>query len=117
GDPVEQHQKIMSYIDRMGIERVVSVDVGGTIRNPLEASDYDDEIRRVLKTDKEKVTGITPIEPGYPHESCKKMEAWIRNGPCIGIKYVGGNEFGITCDHPNSDRIIALAQELKAVIY
>jgi predicted TIM-barrel fold metal-dependent hydrolase len=45
------------------------------------------------------------------------MEKWIRNGPCIGIKYVGGNKTGVACSHPNKDPIIRLAAELDATIY
>jgi predicted TIM-barrel fold metal-dependent hydrolase len=63
------------------------------------------------------VSGITPIQPGFPDESCAKMIKWIKNGPCIGIKYVGGNDSGIACSHPNSDPIIRLAAELNATIY
>lgn len=116
-NPIEQHNEISIYIERLGIERVISVEVGGTLADPLKASDYDEKIKQLIKQDKEKLAGITPIEPGYPYESCHKMEEWILNGPCIGIKYVGGNEFGITCDHPNNDRIIEFAHELGAVIY
>jgi predicted TIM-barrel fold metal-dependent hydrolase len=44
------------------------------------------------------------------------MEKWIRNGPCIGIKYIT-ERMGVTCSHPNNDQIIRLADELGAVIY
>ena len=40
-----------------------------------------------------------------------------RHGPCIGIKYYGGNPGGVVCSHPDNDAIIRLAAELKAVIY
>ena len=45
------------------------------------------------------------------------MEEWIRDGPCVGIKYYGGNPQGITCSHPNNDPIIELAAKLQAIIY
>ena len=45
------------------------------------------------------------------------MEKWIRHGPCIGIKYYGGNPAGVVCSHPGNDAIIRLAAELNAVIY
>lgn len=115
--PVKQHEQMMFYVKRMGIERVISVDIGGTLQKPLVPTIYDDEIRMLLEKDNSQVSGITPIDPGLPAESCAKMEDWIRNGPCIGIKYVGGNQLGITCDHPNNDQIIRLAAELGAVIY
>jgi len=120
-NPINLHQKMMYYVKRMGIERVISVDIGGTLQKPLVPTVYDDEIRILLdnelKKETSQVSGISPIDPGFPEESCAKMEDWIRNGPCIGIKYVGGNQLGLTCSHPNNDQIIRLAAELGAVIY
>ncbi len=117
GDRVRQHQEMMFYVDRMGIERVISVDIGGTLEDPITPKQHDSAQLAILNKDKDKVSGIIPIDPGYPDESLAKMEKWIRNGPCIGIKYVGGNKLGLTCDHPNNDRIISLARDLGAVIY
>jgi hypothetical protein len=116
-EPIKQHHEMMFYVERMGIERVISVDIGGTLQDPLDPKPHDREQLEILKKHKDKISGIIPIDPGFPDESCKKMEEWIRNGPCIGIKYVGGNKLGITCDHPNNDKIIRLAVELNAVIY
>lgn len=116
-DPIGQHNEMMFYVDRMGIERVISVDIGGTLQDPITPKPYDGEKLEILNKNRDKVSGIIAIDPGYPDESLAKMEKWIRNGPCIGIKYVGGNRLGLTCDHPNNDRIIRLAHELKAMIY
>lgn len=116
-EPIKQHQKMMFYVDRMGIERVVSVDIGGTLQDPLDPKPHDKEQLRILNENKDKISGIIPIDPGFPEESCAKMEQWIGNGPSIGIKYVGGNKLGITCDHANNDRIIKLAADMGAVIY
>src|SRR5699024_9184136 len=49
GDPVEQHRQIMSYIDRMGIERVVSVDVAGPCGMQGKATTYIDRIGGIWK--------------------------------------------------------------------
>ena len=116
-DPIKQHHDMMFYVERMGIERVISVDIGGTLQDPLTPKPHDNEQLSILKKNRDTVSGIIPIDPGFPEESCSKMEKWIKNGPCIGIKYVGGNKLGITCDHPNNDRIIQYATELGAVIY
>lgn len=115
--PIQQHERNRFYIDRMGIERSISLEIGGTLENPLKPSPYDEEIRALLEKDKSWLSGITPIHPGFPDESCAKMEKWVRNGPCIGIKYVGGNSTGTPCDHPNNDPIIRLAADLGATIY
>lgn len=115
--PLEQHREMMFYVERMGIERVISLDVGGTLRDPLTTRPGDQELRRILEEEKDRLSGLTPIDPGFPEESCAKMRDWIQDGPCIGIKYVGGNKLGITCDHPNNDPIIQLAGQLGAVVY
>jgi predicted TIM-barrel fold metal-dependent hydrolase len=116
-NPVAQFRANNFYVERMGIERSISLEIGGTLGTPLVPAPYDDEIRRILETERDRVSGLTPIEPGFPDESCAKMEKWIRNGPCIGIKYVGGNKSGTLCDHPNNDPIMRLVAELKCTVY
>jgi len=116
-DPVAQYRANNFYVERMGIERSISLEIGGTLANPLTPAPHDDAVRAILETDQDRLSGITPIDPGFPDESCAKMEKWIRNGPCIGIKYVGGNKTGVACSHPNNDPIIRLAAELDATIY
>jgi len=113
---LKQHEEMMFYIRRMGIEKVISLDIGSIEDDALIPSPYDDEERQILETNKSQILGIIRIDPGFPDESCAKMEKWIRNGPCIGIKYLLQKN-GITCSHPNNDKIIRLAAELGAAIY
>jgi predicted TIM-barrel fold metal-dependent hydrolase len=115
--PIKQHEETMYYVERMGIERVVAVDVGGTWQHPLLDTAFETQKWEILVQHQDRVSGLIPIEPSYPGKSLAKMEKWIRHGPCIGIKYSGGNEAGVNCDHPNNDAIIKLAVELNAVIY
>ncbi|MEX2232601.1 MAG: amidohydrolase family protein [Cyclobacteriaceae bacterium] len=117
GNPLKQHKEMMFYVERMGIERVISLDIGGTLKDPLTPQPHDGGLRAILERDKAFISGIIPIDPGFPDESSSKIKDWIQNGPCIGIKYVGGNKLGITCDHPNNDKIIQLAADLAAMIY
>jgi hypothetical protein len=116
-DPVAQFRANNFYVERMGIERSISLEIGGTLADPLTPAPHDAEVRAILESQKDRLSGITPIQPGFPDESCAKMETWIRQGPCIGIKYVGGNKSGVVCSHPNNDPIIRLAAELNAIIY
>lgn len=116
-NPIAQFHANNFYVQRMGIERSISLEIGGTLQTPLAPAPHDAAVRRLLETEKHWLSGITPIDPGFPDESCAKMEKWIRHGPCIGIKYVGGNKLGLTCSHPNNDPIIRLAAELNATIY
>jgi predicted TIM-barrel fold metal-dependent hydrolase len=113
---LKQHEEMMFYIRRMGIEKVISLDIGSIEDDALVPSPYDDEERKILETNKSQILGIIRIDPGFPDESCAKMEKWIRHGPCIGVKYLLEKN-GITCSHPNNDKIIRLAAELGAVVY
>lgn len=111
------HRRMMIFAERLGIERVVSLDIGGSRTDPLESSPFEAVQRRILEEQKDKVSGMVRIDPSDPDRSCRKMEDWIRNGPCVGIKYAGGNRDGIACNHRNNDPIIRLARELGAMVY
>lgn len=117
GQDIKQHLAMIPYIERMGIERVISVDIGGTLADPLDPKPHDKDQWEILHKDQRFISGIMPIDPGFPAESVEKMKKWIAEGPCIGIKYVGGNKRGVTCDAPENDIIIRYAVEQKAVIY
>jgi predicted TIM-barrel fold metal-dependent hydrolase len=109
------HKMMLSFADRMGIERMVALDVGGvkTSASDMEiVQERDDFLRQMLETEKDHLSGIIRIDPRAPEKSLEKMERWIRRGPCIGIKYWLGY-----CDHPNNDAIIRLAAELNAIVY
>lgn len=117
---IRQHEETQFYVRRMGIERVFSLDIAGTPTDPLGnhiARETKREIRELLEKQADRVSGLIPIDPAAPVESRAKMNEWIRNGPCVGIKYYGGNPGGITCSHPNNIPIIELAAELNALVY
>lgn len=119
-----QHRAAFFYSERMGIERVVALDIGGMetrIANPggphaaLDAY-FDGRQRQTLVDERDRLSGLIRIHPGFPEASCAKMEQWIRHGPCIGIKY-SGIAAGVPCSHPNNDVILRLARELHAIVY
>ncbi len=117
---LRRHKETHFYVERMGIERVLSLDIAGSQGDPLGRSvpaEVLREIRQFLVQHADRVSGLIPIDPGQPQESCRKMEEWIRDGPCVGIKYYGGNPQGVTCSHLNNDPIIELAAKLQAIIY
>jgi predicted TIM-barrel fold metal-dependent hydrolase len=120
GGSLRQHEENLFYVERMGIERMLSLDIAGSQTDPLGTSvpaEKKREFREYLEKHKDRLSGLIPIDPSQPEESLRKMEEWIREGPCIGIKYYGGNPGGVVCSHPNNDAIIRLAAELNAVIY
>jgi predicted TIM-barrel fold metal-dependent hydrolase len=117
---IRSHEENLFYVERMGIERMLSLDIAGSPTDPLGTMLSDEkkrEMREYLERHADRVSGLIPIDPSQPVESCRKMEEWIAKGPCIGIKYYGGNPGGAACSHPDNDAIIRLAAELKAVIY
>jgi hypothetical protein len=99
-NPIEQYEQNSFFVERMGIERSIAQEVGGTLEEPFAPYQYDAEILKILERDKDRLSGRTPIDPGFPEESCAKIEKWIRNGPCIGIKYPGTGKTAVTCSHP-----------------
>jgi len=115
-NPIDQYERTKFFVERMGIEHSISLEVGGTLEDPLSPYPYDAEIVKILERDKDRLSGLTPIDPADPDKSLAKMEKWIRNGPCIGIKYPG-NAGMVTCSHPNNDPIIRLVRDLEAVAY
>lgn len=117
---IRSHEENMFYVERMGIERMMSLDIAGSPTDPLGTTishEKQREIRAYLEKNSDRVSGLIPIDPSQPLESCRKIEEWVARGPCIGIKYYGGNPGGVVCSHRDNDAIIRLAQELKAVIY
>ncbi len=120
GGSLRQHEENLFYVERMGIERMLSLDIAGSPTDPLGtgfSAAHKREIREYLEKHTDRVSGLIPIDPSQPVESCRKIDAWVGHGPCIGIKYYGGNPGGVVCSHPDNDAIIRLAAELNAVIY
>ncbi len=114
---MRQHEETMFYVERFGIERIFAIDIGSSPRDAVGETDLDGAQRELLEREKGRISGIIYIDPSDPEGSCRKMEKWIANGPCVGIKFFGGNRDGLPCDHLNSDRIIAYAAELGAIVY
>jgi predicted TIM-barrel fold metal-dependent hydrolase len=117
---IPAHVENMFYVERMGIERMLSLDIAGTTDDPLGtaiSAEKKREIRAYLEKNSARVSGLIPVDPSQPVESCRKIEEWVGRGPCIGIKYYGGNPGGVVCSHRDNDAIIRLAAELKAVVY
>lgn len=121
GAGVSQHYATMFYVERMGIERVIALDIaagsGARIRGSAQPFlAIDNQEWEILEKDRDRVSGIIRIDPNRPDDSVRKIDQWISNGPCVGIKYAGGNS-GVRCSHPNNDAIIRRCKELNAVIY
>ena len=67
--PIEQYERNNFFVERMGIERSIALDVGGTLRRavcslPLRS--------RSIERDNDRLSGRTPIDPAYPDESLRQ---------------------------------------------
>jgi predicted TIM-barrel fold metal-dependent hydrolase len=117
---IRAHEENLFYVERMGIERMISLDIAGSADDPLGAmvsAEKKRELREYLEKHSDRVSGLIPVDPSQPVESYRKIEEWIVDGPCIGIKYYGGNPGGVTVNHRDNEVLIRKAAELKAVIY
>lgn len=112
-----QHEQMRFYIERLGIERSLSLDIGGSRADLLADSPNEDRQRQILLEQKDRLSGLVRVDPSDPERSCRQVEKWIRNGPCVGVKYYGGNKGGVVVSHPQNDRIISLVGELNGLIY
>lgn len=113
---LENMEEVLPYLDRMAIERLFSLDIGGWGED-AEQRKEDARDRELLEKWHERVFGIIRIDPTRPEASVEKMQQWLVNGPAVGIKYQGRYSEDITCAHPNNDPIIELAARHDAVIY
>jgi predicted TIM-barrel fold metal-dependent hydrolase len=117
---LRRHEETMLTVERMGIERVLSLDIAGTPADPLGEripAEKKKELRRFLETHSDRVSGLIPVDPSNPLGSLRKIEEWVADGPCVGIKYYGGNPGGVPCSHADNDVIIRQAGQLDALIY
>lgn len=114
---ISQHDHVMPYFDRMGVERVFSLDVGFMRQTQEDTAAGIANDFAVLETWKHRMSGLCRIEPERVDDTLEHMNRCIRHGPCIGFKTGGYHQGPFTVAHPNYDPIIRLAAELDAVIY
>ena len=68
-NPIEQYERNNFFVERMGIERSIAQEVGGTLEEPFAPYPYDAEILKILERDKDRLSGRTPLvtTSGSPH--------------------------------------------------
>jgi uncharacterized protein len=114
---INDHEHVMKYVNRMGIERVFSLDIARVWGRSAEAEAINERDHKLLSNNKDHLAGLIRIDPSRVNESLERMREWIQNGPAVGIKYANRNQENINCSHPNNDPVIELADQLNAVIY
>ena len=56
-NPIEQYERNNFFVERMGIERSIAQEVGGTLEEPFAPYSYDAEILRIVERDKDRLSG------------------------------------------------------------
>ena len=54
-NPIEQYERNNFFVERMGIERSIAQEVGGTLEEPFAPYPYDAEILKILERDKDRL--------------------------------------------------------------
>jgi predicted TIM-barrel fold metal-dependent hydrolase len=114
---ISQHDDVMPYFDRMGVERLFCLDVGFMRQTKEETEAGAVKDFALLEKWKHRMSGLCRIEPARVDDTLEHMNRCIRDGPCIGLKTGGYHQGPLTVAHRNFDPIIRLAAELEAVIY
>jgi len=112
------HEQMKPYFERVGIERVFSLDVAHLRNNsPDEAEERARDYLTIVEREKEWVSGMIRIDPTRVDNTLEHIERLIANGPCVGIKTGENLHEPVTVAHKNYDPIIRRLAELEAVIY
>src|ERR1700730_12311043 len=66
---LRRHEETMVFVEGMGIERVLALDIACTPADPLGTrlpAERKRELRRFLETHSDRVCGLIPIDPSHP---------------------------------------------------
>src|SRR5215813_3990869 len=66
---LKKHEETLFYVERMGIERVLALDIAGTPADPLGKLlpvAKKKELRSFLEKNSNRVSGLIPIDPSDP---------------------------------------------------
>ncbi len=113
--PAEKMATLLSFADRMGIERLI-IYMGWPFSqdpDPTELRRQNDQVLSALQGHEDRVMGYAYVSGNYPEESLAEMRRLIENGPMLGIKLWVARR----CDDSALDEIVNAAQELQAVVF
>lgn len=112
--PDERMDKLISFPDRMGIERLC-VYMGLRLSNDPDPKDMrrqNDEVLQALSHWHDRVFGFVYLNPNHIEESLKELDRCVRDGPMVGVKLWVARR----CNDERLDALIARATELQAVV-
>jgi predicted TIM-barrel fold metal-dependent hydrolase len=113
--PAEKMTALLTYADRMGIERLVLY-MGWPFSqdpDPAELVRQNDQVLAAIEGREDRVLAYAYVSGNHPDESLAEMRRLIEMGPMLGIKLWVARR----CDDGALDAIANAATDLKAVIF
>jgi len=113
--PDERMARLMSFADRMGIERVVVFMGTSWSQDPIpeDFRRQNDEVMQALSHWHDRAFGFVYLNPNHVDESLAELDRCVKNGPLVGVKLWVAKR----CRAPELDPIITRAAELKAPVF
>ncbi len=111
----ERIAKLMTYADRMGVERQVFFMGWPWSQDPTpeEFRKQNDQVLQAISHWHDRAFGFAYLNGRYPTESLAELERCVTDGPMVGVKLW----ISFKCSDRKIDPIIARCGELKAAIY
>jgi len=115
GTPEERISQLLTYADRMGIDRVIFF--LGFARDheptPEQFRRDNDVLLRALDHARGRALGFVYLNPKFTDESLKELDRCVRDGPMVGVKLW----VALRCHDARLDPVVERATELKAVVF
>src|SRR6185295_5482837 len=112
--PEERIGKLLTFADRMGVERIC-LSMGLSWNHdpsPDELRKSNDEVLRAVKRFPDRVFGFVYLSPKHIETSLTELDRCVRDGPMVGVKLWVAKR----CNAPELDPLVRHAVELKAII-
>jgi predicted TIM-barrel fold metal-dependent hydrolase len=113
--PEARLANILSYADRMGVNRLC-VFMGmewSYAPSPANMRQENDEVLRALRHFPDRAFGFVYLNPQHTQASLDELNRCVRDGPMVGVKLWVAEH----CNEPELDPLIERAKELKAVVF
>lgn len=111
----EKIAKMMTYADRMGVERMVFYMGTSFLTDPTpeQCREQNDQVLQALSHWHHRAFGFAYLNPKYPDECLEEIDRCIVDGPMVGIKLW----VALPCNDPRLDPIVRRCAELKALVF
>ncbi|MES2791474.1 MAG: amidohydrolase family protein [Planctomycetota bacterium] len=112
--PEERMTRLLTYADRMGVERLC-VYMGMKFLldpSPAELRQQNDELLQAISHYHDRAFGFVYLNPNHVEASLQELERCVAQGPMVGVKLWVAKR----CNSPELDPLIKRIAELQAPI-